>query len=438
MMCDKNKLSESKTIKFVKEYGWMILAFSVMCALIALLACCKDIKLTVDRNCCKVSFIASIALWFFVSVGCNHWRNKRIKSCTTGDKTNNNSDVLECWWDHICQVFSFDYAYAKIKKNQIPKYARAYYIKKANHINLIVSLVCVVICWVLVKFVKSDYCWLILSFFVLARMISRTMEINISFFKDIFSDEKNSTLTNYARIKLAVFSLCEEAILFSFIYYAFGNCEESVFDSVLLGMSSFIMSNGGDFDGNPFLKIIAIYQVISAVILITMSIANYLSLTKPANKSCFEILEMENDIGSETFQTNTIETYSKNDYDLYYTDDGYVEYLIQKHPSTAETNNEENDKKHRCDVIFTRVLYKDKKLNFSQYIKEIQNKTQRTDYNFILANGALKTAIGTKRIFIPRTLEFKKCSFARLFTLTKVKIEDEKEREYYSDKKWWK
>lgn len=424
----ENKLSELKNNKFVKEYVWRILAFFIMCALIALLACCKDIELTVDRNCCKVSFIASIALWLFVSVGCNHWRNRRIKLYTTGATTNNNSDALECCWDHICQVFSFDYAFAKIKKNQIPKYARAYYIKKANYINLIVSLACVVFCWVLVKFVKSDYCWLILSFFILARMISRTMEINISFFKDIFSNEKNSTLTNSMRIKLAIFSLCEEAILFSFIYYAFGNCEESAFDSILLGMSSFIMSNGEDFDGNPFLKIIAIYQVISAVILITMSIANYLSLTKPANKSYFEILEMENDIGSETFQTNTIETYSKNDYDLYYTDDGYVEYLIWK----CDT-----EKSATHNVIFTRVLFKTEKLDFSKYIKEIQNKTKRVNYTYMLANGALKTAIGTKRVFIPKTLDFKKCSFARLFTLSNVELEDEMERQYYNFSKWW-
>lgn len=427
-MRDKNKLSEQKISKFVKAYGWRILAVFVMCAIIALLACCKDIKLTVDRNCCKVSFVASIALWLFVSVGCNHWRNRRIKLYTTGATTNNNSDALECWRDHICHVLSFDYAFAKIKKNQIPKYARAYYIKKANYINLIVSLACVGFCWVLVKFVKSDYCWLILSFFILARMISRTMEINISFFKDIFSNEKNSTLTNSMRIKLAIFSFCEEAILFSFIYYAFGNCGESVFDSILLGMSSFIMSNSGNFDSNPFLKMISIYQVISSVILITLSIANYLSLTKPANKSYFEILDMENDIVLDTFQTNTIETYSKSCYDLYYSDDGYVEYLIRKCAT---------GKNATYDVIFTRILFKNEKLDFSKYIKEIQNKTKRVNYTYMLANGALKTAIGTKCVFIPKALDFKKCSFGRLFTLSKVEIEDEIKRQGYNAKKWW-
>lgn len=436
-MCIKNKSSIAEKIE---KYIWIFCALIVTCATIAVLVYCNCIKLMVDRDCCKEHFLVSIALWVLVSVACNGVKNAKIKKYiyTLDSKMDSKSGVFECWYDHICQVFSFDYACAKINKDKIPKYARSFYIIKANHVNLFVSLVLVGGCWLLIGFVKNDTCWFILSFFILARMISRTMEINISFFKDIFGNEKNSTLTNSARIKLAVFSLCEEAALFSFVYYAFGNGGGSVFDSILLGMGSFIMSNGGDFEGNPFLKGVAIYQGLSAVILVTLSIANYLSLSKPTDKSYFEILSMENNIDSDTFQTNTIESYSKQDFDLFYTADGYVEYLIQKHPSTAKTNNEENDKKHRCDVIFTRVLYKDKKLNFSQYIKEIQNKTQRTDYNFILANGALKTAIGTKRIFIPRTLEFKKCSFARLFTLSYVEMENEKEREYYSDKKWWK
>lgn len=427
-MCIKNKSSIAEKIE---KYIWIFCALIVTCATIAVLVYCNCIKLMVDRDCCKEHFLVSIALWVLVNVVCNGVKNARIKEYiyTLDSKIDSKSGVFECWYDHICQVFSFDYACAKINKDKIPKYARSFYIIKANHVNLFVSIVLVGGCWLLIGFVKNDTCWFILSFFILARMISRTMEINISFFKDIFGNEKNSTLTNSARIKLAVFSLCEEAALFSFVYYAFGNGGGSVFDSILLGMGSFIMSNGGDFEGNPFLKGVAIYQGLSAVILVTLSIANYLSLSKPADKSYFEILDMENNIGLETFQTNTIETYSKNYYDLYYTDDGYVEYLIGKCDTERNTT---------YDVIFTRVLFKNEKLDFSKYIKEIQNKTKRVNYTYMLANGALKTAIGTKRVFIPQALDFKKCSFGRLFTLSKVEIEDEKEREYYSDKKWWK
>ena len=321
------------------------------------------------------------------------------------------SDFFKYAW----MIFSFDYAIADCNKDRLPRYARTYYITTSNKYNLIISAFLTVIVFILVSLCNCQQFVIFFCAVIFARFISRTMEINIAFFNDILSSEKRSSLTKSKRIMLAIKSLLEEAILFAAVYYIFAKdpaSSKTIIESILDGLQSLTLNGDAGCcccTRCVVLKIITAYQGISAIILLTLSVATYISSDYLKGKSYFELLHLNNSFGAKGYVTNTAETYSADEYELCYSEDGYVEYVVSK----VSPKN----------VIITRVLYKNDKLDFSDYVCEIKKKIKDEEATITLANGALKTAVGTRKVYIPAELNYFPCSFARLFTLWQVVLE---------------
>lgn len=205
--------------------------------------------------------------------------NSENKNKENEDDKNNDSLTL------FGKITSLDYTVSYCSKKKIKKIINekinlTKYIQKKNKYNLAITLLFVII---LLFLVSLFYCFGVSSeclkyfiyfyacFFVI-RLISRTMEINISFFDDVFDKDKSTNLNKYDRIKLAFASLLEEAFLFFGIYVILGICP---YDAIIGGLHSFIIQMPN------FKKIcdfIPIYQTICSIILITISFATYISL----------------------------------------------------------------------------------------------------------------------------------------------------------------
>lgn len=161
------------------------------------------------------------------------------------------------------------------------KIERASYIKKANLTNLILTFIMVILTYTLFIILKFDWVRNILIGVVGYRLCSRTIEINVSFVDDILNKIKLSSLSKEDRIKLAFKSLLEEVILFAGIYIFVSN---NVFDALLGGLHSLILSPASFCNSNYICKFLAIYQVICTIILITLSFASYISYSDNASQ----------------------------------------------------------------------------------------------------------------------------------------------------------
>lgn len=196
----------------------------------------------------------------------------------------------------VTWIFSPDYRIAKIQKtktnfcrnetqNEVSdeqlKQLRAAYIKKANTVNLLASLIVVFISSTLFLTIEELWIFNVLIVLVGYRLCSRTLEINISFVKDVFDEEKLSSLKKVERIKLAFTSLIEEAILFFGIYLLMFN---DVWKAILGGLHSFALSPIECTPDN-YCPFIALYQVICTIILLTISFASYISMPETSTSS---------------------------------------------------------------------------------------------------------------------------------------------------------
>ncbi|GEM_PF-1487399 len=189
---------------------------------------------------------------------------------------------------------------------------KAKYLQFRNKLNLYVSIVFLLNITVIVLFVlpyldrKGD-ALLILLIMMATRLFQRTIEIGWAFYQDITSEKpKSSTLTGSNRLILAVKSIIEIMItsaLFYFLFDSLGNLEavkkpfqegyaEYVWMTMVgmaetsvgsVAVSFFNVSLPLDSD-NPFTfrTVIHIVQVGISIILITLSIANYLNMKKNA------------------------------------------------------------------------------------------------------------------------------------------------------------
>ena len=155
------------------------------------------------------------------------------------------------------------------------------YIKRNNHWNLIASVLLVVVgvfLWCV------GFLWIVIVGLLGYRTLSRTMEINISFLRDIMDKSNNSDLQSIDRIKLAIKSLLEETILFFAFYLVLNKCYDiKYFCSSIIASTRSIIPTIPDAQGT-FVFVVATYQAISAFILITLSIAMYISRAKDTVK----------------------------------------------------------------------------------------------------------------------------------------------------------
>ena len=211
-----------------------------------------------------------------------------IKKRFNGKRTARN--IFKYFKKVILWIFSPDYQIAKKQKDKLCpsqekntetnenndsiKNKRADYIKIANANNLIFTLIITFITSTIFMIFKYDWIYNISIGFIGYRLCSRTIEINISFIKDILSEEKKSSLKKIERIKLAFTSLVEEAILFAGIYVVM---MKNICDAVLGALHSFVLSPVSFCQFNGFGNFLALYQVICTIILLTISFASYIS-----------------------------------------------------------------------------------------------------------------------------------------------------------------
>lgn len=213
-------------------------------------------------------------------------------------KIDTKESKLKRIWAIIKEIFtlllSVDFCISKWQKGQIKKkYQKveqaetkeddkkekelAEYIKRNNRNNLLVSIFAVIVLTALMYIVKEKWFVYIAIGMSAYRILSRTMEVNMAFCIDVTSNENNSKLNKHERIKLALYSLLEEAILFTGLFLLFNNTFDVTYISycIINGCSSFLPSiNSCE---NIWFAIIKTYQSICGFLLISLSIASYIS-----------------------------------------------------------------------------------------------------------------------------------------------------------------
>ena len=177
-----------------------------------------------------------------------------------------------------CFIWIFispDYFWAdRIKPTNKDK--RKDYIFVANKLNIIVSsfLFWGVFCFPLVEWIQ---------FLLMARIISRSFEIIISFGKDVITkngiENKKSSTNRFERIQLAIFSLLEIVVLNAGLYYSFS---PDLPDTAAM-INSIITSFGVsllvavDIDKGTKINSFVMFQALTSFTLIVFAIASYLS-----------------------------------------------------------------------------------------------------------------------------------------------------------------
>lgn len=211
--------------------------------------------------------IGVVALKFFGFIS--------LKKSTQFCLEETNSEKNNLWLHPIlailylaCNCLSIDYSLTRICKESFygERENRKTYIIRQNVLNLLVSIILLIIyCASRNEFIRG---------IITIRLISRTMEINLSFFCDIISkqDNKKSKLIREERIKLALFSFVEEIILFFSLYSAIlGNDCESVIKKTF----SFLFVE--EVKNNFCLQCALAYQKFCTFIIITLSLVTYVS-----------------------------------------------------------------------------------------------------------------------------------------------------------------
>lgn len=155
------------------------------------------------------------------------------------------------------------------------------YIEKSNTCNLVFSIVVAILGYVSV-YIKCDWFLCIMFGFIGYRILSRTLEINISFVKDICdnSDKKSSNLKPNDRVRLAIKSLIEEAILFAAMYCFLLAPEACYIQSLIGGLHSFTLDPFSSIHAvyACFFELVAVWQKVCSGILVTLCIAQYFSI----------------------------------------------------------------------------------------------------------------------------------------------------------------
>lgn len=215
-------------------------------------------------------------------------------------KTKEKKDNKREWSWLICLI-SIDYYLAKAKKkllidddssknsngnnsqcddenNKNTADLRARLIEQSNIFNLIFSLVLAVVAFIAVC-VKCNVFTYIMFGVLCYRILSRTLEINISFVIDICDKVKSSSLSNEKRVKLAIKSLLEEAFLFAAMY-AFLISGECNFWQVLSGgLHSFTIDVYEVVSErlwcSDLFNAVAVWQKVCSGILVTLCIVQY-------------------------------------------------------------------------------------------------------------------------------------------------------------------
>lgn len=181
--------------------------------------------------------------------------------------------------DSYCEGQRKNYADDK-QYNEFKKEIKAKYITSANTVNLVISVMLMIVAACVAMFCDG-WAYNIFYGLVAYRLLSRTLEINISFVRDIAdgSKNKNSTLTAGQRVSLAIRSLVEEAALFAAIYcFILHITSDCWLDAFTGGLFSFVYDVFSK--DSSILRFTSVYQKVCSVTLIVLCIAVYLDCHK--------------------------------------------------------------------------------------------------------------------------------------------------------------
>ena len=181
--------------------------------------------------------------------------------------------------DRYCEGQKNNYADDKQYDN-FKKDLKAKYISRANTVNLVISVMLMIVAACVAMFCDG-WAYNIFYGLVAYRLLSRTLEINISFVRDIAdgSKNKNSTLTAGQRVSLAIRSLVEEAALFAAIYcFILHITSDCWLDAFTGGLFSFVYDVFSK--DSSILRFTSVYQKVCSVTLIVLCIAVYLDCHK--------------------------------------------------------------------------------------------------------------------------------------------------------------
>ena len=201
----------------------------------------------------------------------------------------------------ILAVCSLDYHLAEVQKRSLKKEVKMLeescneqktelseaktrltnYIESANTLNLFFSFVLAIVAFIAVDTSPNGFTYITYIMFgvVSYRILSRTVEISVSFVMDICDKAKNSSLTNGERIILAIKSLLEEAILFAAMYVFLINGDCNFLKSLIGGLHSFTIDTykvaSELLRCNDLFDLVATWQKICSGVLVTLCIVQY-------------------------------------------------------------------------------------------------------------------------------------------------------------------
>lgn len=179
---------------------------------------------------------------------------------------------------------------------------RKFLIEWANWLNLIITIVSCLVFYVFALIIDSDVFLGIFLSFLIVRVVSRGIEIAYAFYKDVVSIDsklfhfnyinkpiyvqnfKSSIIRNRTRLSLAVHSLLEIIILFSFIYYLLGMeyyssgkyYFEDLYQAVLFSASLGVFNYSFDPEYSVLMTMLHVWQIVISGVLILLSIALYI------------------------------------------------------------------------------------------------------------------------------------------------------------------
>ncbi|WP_262685204.1 hypothetical protein [Paenibacillus baimaensis] len=182
------------------------------------------------------------------------------------------------------------------------------YIRFRNKTNLMLSFLFAANALAVVLFVlpytsRKREAIVILLIILFSRLLSRTVEVGYAFSRDVLSSQpKGSALTGADRVRLAVTSIVEMAVTSSVVYFLYGHLKKlgDVVKPFENGYALYALDAFGDYlqalfggvaiavfnisypmtEEFAFTMLVHLIQVLNSVILITLSIANYLNMKK--------------------------------------------------------------------------------------------------------------------------------------------------------------
>ena len=242
----------------------IVIMLAVTAAIRAILWCAT---VNNERNFCKIVKTIALVLFAFLSPDyvAAYLSKKNIeKRCGKDDKNAEQPDEN-----------------VKQSDGQV-KVIKAKYITSANTVNLIFSVMLMIAAACVATFCDG---WVYNIFFGLVayRLLSRTLEINISFIRDISvgSKDKTSSLEPGQRVSLAIRSLVEEAALFAAIYcFMLPMTANGWLNAFTGGLFSFVLDVFSPCECNMLLRFVSVYQKVCSAILVTLCIAVYLDRNK--------------------------------------------------------------------------------------------------------------------------------------------------------------